>query len=75
MEWNLLEKTTFWIEGAELQGANLDDAAAAAAEALGFDPREIMVVMCSPASLLSMCLKRIYLPNRLPEKPGKSLGA
>ena len=29
MEWNLLEKTTFWVEGAELTVANLDDVAAA----------------------------------------------
>ena len=58
MEWNLLEKTTFWIEGAELQGANLDDAAAAAAEALGFDPREIMVVDVQPGIIAFDVLKK-----------------
>ncbi len=44
MEWNLLEKTTFWVEGARLDGANLGEVAAAAASALGLDPDEVMVV-------------------------------
>jgi molybdenum cofactor synthesis domain-containing protein len=44
MEWDLLEKTTFWVEGAHLDGANLGDVAAAAASALGLEPDEVMVV-------------------------------
>ena len=44
MEWDLLEKTTFWVEGAYLDGANLGDVAAAAASALGLEPDEVMVV-------------------------------
>ncbi|MFZ0928932.1 MAG: molybdopterin-binding protein [Syntrophobacteraceae bacterium] len=58
MEWNLLEKTTFWVEGAELHSANLDDAAAAAAEALGFGPREIMVVEVQPGIIAFDVLKK-----------------
>ncbi|MGP8049773.1 MAG: molybdopterin-binding protein [Desulfobaccales bacterium] len=48
MEWNLLEKTTFWVEGAELEGANLDDVAKAAAHALRLDDGEVMVVDVQP---------------------------
>lgn len=44
MEWDLLEKTTFWVEGARLKGANLGEVAAAAASALGLDRDEVMVV-------------------------------
>jgi molybdenum cofactor synthesis domain-containing protein len=44
MEWDLLEKTTFWVEGARLDGANLGEVAAAAASALGLDHDEVMVV-------------------------------
>jgi molybdenum cofactor synthesis domain-containing protein len=44
MEWDLLEKTTFWVEGARLNGANLGEVAAAAASALGLDRDEVMVV-------------------------------
>jgi len=58
MEWNLLEKTTFWVEGAELQSANLDESAAAAAEALGFYPQEIMVVDVQPGIIAFDVLKK-----------------
>ena len=58
MEWDLLEKTTFWVEGAELDGANLDEAAAAAGVALGLGPGEIMVVDVQPASICFDVLKR-----------------
>jgi len=58
MEWNLLEKTTFWIEGAELRGANLDDAAAAAAGILCLEPREIMVVDVRPGLIAFDVLKK-----------------
>jgi len=37
MEWDLLEKTTFRVQGAVLKGANLGDVAAAAASALGLE--------------------------------------
>jgi len=44
MEWDLLEKTTFRVQGAVLNGANLGDVAAAAASALGLEADEVMVV-------------------------------
>ncbi len=44
MEWDLLEKTTFWIEDVKLQEADLGQVAAAAAAALELQPHEIMVV-------------------------------
>ncbi len=44
MELNLLEKTTFWVEGADLKGADLGRLAAAAARALGLADGEVMVV-------------------------------
>ena len=44
MEWNLLEKTTFWVERIELDEANLGQVAGAAASALGLAPEGVMVV-------------------------------
>lgn len=44
MEWDLLQKTTFWVEGAYLDGANLGEVASAAAAALGLEADEVMVV-------------------------------
>lgn len=48
MELNLLEKTTFWIDGAELGGADLGCVAAEAADALGLGRDEVMVVDVRP---------------------------
>lgn len=44
MEYNLLEKTEVWLTGVRLNGVNLTDLAAAAAEVLGLDPVEVLVV-------------------------------
>jgi molybdenum cofactor synthesis domain-containing protein len=74
MEWNLLEKTTFWVEGAELQNANLDDTAAAAAEALGFEPGEIMVVDVQPGFIAFDVLKKNIPAESVAGKAGELLG-
>jgi molybdenum cofactor synthesis domain-containing protein len=58
MEWDLLEKTTFWVEGAELQGTNLEEAARAAASALGLTNSEVMVVDVQPGVVVFDVLKR-----------------
>ncbi len=74
MEWNLLEKTTFRVEGAELEGANLDDTAAAAALALGFDPREIMVVDVQPGLIAFDVLKKNVSAESVAGKAREILG-
>jgi molybdenum cofactor synthesis domain-containing protein len=74
MEWNLLEKTTFWVEGADLQNANLDDTAAAAAEALGFEPGEIMVVDVQPGLIAFDVLKKNIPAESVAGKAGELLG-
>ncbi|MDN5348252.1 MAG: hypothetical protein PWP65_1816 [Clostridia bacterium] len=48
MEWDLLEKTTFWIEGIELDGVKLDLLAREAAAVLNLKPGEVMVVDVRP---------------------------
>ena len=48
MELNLLEKTTFWIEGVELASADLGRVAAAAAAALELPAQDVMVVDVRP---------------------------
>jgi molybdenum cofactor synthesis domain-containing protein len=58
MEWNLLEKTTFWVEGAELEGANLGEVAAAAAYALNLEGGQVMVVDVQPGVVAFDVLKR-----------------
>lgn len=73
MEWDLLEKTTFWVEGAELDGANLDEAAAAAAAALGLGPGEIMVVDVQPASITFDVMKRNMSAESVAGKGGDIL--
>lgn len=44
MEWELLEKTTFWIDDIDLDKANLGQVAEVTAKALGLMPEEVMVV-------------------------------
>lgn len=44
MELNLLHKTELWINNIELQGANLNELAAAAARVLGLPSNEVLVV-------------------------------
>ncbi len=58
MEWNLLEKTTFWVEPVELDGANLGEVAAAAAGALGFAQEEVIVVDVRPGVVAFDVLRR-----------------
>jgi hypothetical protein len=70
MEWNLLEKTTFWVEGADLQNANLDDTA----EALGFEPGEIMVVDVQPGLIAFDVLKKNIPAESVAGKAGELLG-
>lgn len=48
MDWNLLEKTTFRIEEIELSNADLGRLAGAAAQALGMEEKEVMVVDVRP---------------------------
>lgn len=58
MELNLLEKTTFWIDGAELGGADLGRIAAVAADALGLGRDEVMVVDVRPGVVAFDVLRR-----------------
>ena len=58
MEWNLLEKTTFWVERIELSEANLGQVAAAAASALGLMPEEVIVVDVRPGIVAFDLLRR-----------------
>ena len=74
MELEPLEKTTFWVEGAELDSANLDDTAAAAAAALGFDPGEIMVVDVQPGIIAFDVLKKNIPAESVAGKAREILG-
>jgi molybdenum cofactor synthesis domain-containing protein len=58
MEWDLLEKTTFWINDVNLEGANLDQVAEAAARALCLQPKEVMVVDVRPGTVAFDLLRR-----------------
>lgn len=58
MEWDLLEKTTFWIEGIELCGADLKQVGRAASEALGLSDQEVMVVDVRPGIVAFDILRR-----------------
>lgn len=58
MEWNLLEKTTFWIDDVELHEANLGNVASAAASALGLEPEEVIVVDVRPGLVAFDILRR-----------------
>ncbi|MEW6442836.1 MAG: molybdopterin-binding protein [bacterium] len=58
MEWNLLEKTTFWVQGAELEAANLDEVGAAAALALDCHAGEVIVVDVQPGLVAFDVLRR-----------------
>jgi molybdenum cofactor synthesis domain-containing protein len=86
MDWNLLEKTTFWIEGAHLDGANLDHVAAEAAAALGLLAGEVMVVDVQEGMVAFDILPRhvsaesvagtgTEMLRRLAEVPGVNLDA
>ncbi|MCL4441997.1 MAG: molybdopterin-binding protein [Firmicutes bacterium] len=58
MKWDLLEKTTFWIEGIELKDVNLGEVAATTAAALGMQLNEIMVVDVRPGMIAFDVLTR-----------------
>ena len=51
MEWDLLEKTTFWVNDVDLKGADLDQVSEAAARALCLQPREVMVIDVRPGHI------------------------
>ncbi|OAT86390.1 molybdopterin-binding protein [Desulfotomaculum copahuensis] len=85
MEWDLLEKTTFWIEDIELADANLGAVAGAAAVALGLDTEEVMVVDVRPGLVAFDVMRRRVeaeavagrekeILQRLKELPGVKLG-
>lgn len=58
MEWDLLEKTTFWINDINLQGADLGQVAEAAAGALCLQTGEVMVVDVRPGLVAFDILRR-----------------
>lgn len=58
MEWELLEKTTFWIDDIDLNNANLGEVAQIAARALGLGPEEVMVVDVRPGLIAFDVLKQ-----------------
>jgi len=73
MEWDLLEKTTFWVQGACLNGANLGDVAAAAASALGLASAEIMVVDVQGEMIAFDVLRRKVAAESVAGKAGEIL--
>lgn len=58
MEWDLLEKTTFWIDHIDLAGADLGQVAAVAAAALELPAKEVMVVDVRPGLVAFDILRR-----------------
>ena len=68
MEWNLLEKTTFWVDGADMVDAHLGDVAAAAATALGLEPREVMVVDVQPGIVAFDILRKTMVAQNVAGK-------
>lgn len=73
MEWDLLEKTTFWIEGIELEAADLGELAGAAAGALGMKPDEILVVDVRPGLVAFDVLRRQIEAEAVAGKESKLL--
>ncbi len=58
MEWDLLEKTTFWIVDIDLADANLTQVASAAAGALGLPEDKVIVVDVRPGLVAFDILQR-----------------
>jgi molybdenum cofactor synthesis domain-containing protein len=85
LDWDLLEKTTFWIDDIDLSQADLGEVAAAAAAALDLPPKEVMVVDVRPGLVAFDILRRRVRPEavagkereilrRLAELSGVTLG-
>ncbi|MEM3265217.1 MAG: molybdopterin-binding protein [Candidatus Micrarchaeaceae archaeon] len=73
MQWNLLEKTTFWIEGIELENVDLRVLSSAAGKVFNMEPeKEIIVVDVRPNLLVFDVLKRDISPEQVVGK-GKEL--
>jgi molybdenum cofactor synthesis domain-containing protein len=73
MEWDLLEKTTFWVEGAELDGANLGEIGAAAASAMGLEDGQVIVVDVRPGIVAFDVLTRSVRAESVAGKSGEIL--
>lgn len=68
LEWDLLEKTTFWIDDIDLDNANLGQVAEVAAQALELLPEEVMVVDVRPGLLAFDILKKAVKPHAVAGK-------
>lgn len=86
MDWNLLEKTTFWIDDVGLSNADLGCLADVAARALGLEQKEVMVVDVRPGVVAFDILpghvraenvvgKEKEILDRIAEVPGVRLGS
>lgn len=75
MDWALLEKTTFWVEQIELEGANLGDLATAAAGTLGLRPDELIVVDVRPGVVTFDILRRQVAAEAVAGREAALLGA
>ncbi|MGF7396458.1 molybdopterin-binding protein [Thermoanaerobacterium thermosaccharolyticum] len=58
MEWDLLEKTTFQINGINLNDANLTEISEETSKVLGLKPSELMIVDVRPGFIIFDVLKR-----------------
>ncbi|MCP2238955.1 molybdopterin-binding protein [Thermoanaerobacterium thermosaccharolyticum] len=58
MEWDLLEKTTFQINGINLNDANLTEISEETSKILGLKPSELMIVDVRPGFIIFDVLKR-----------------
>lgn len=85
MEWDLLEKTTFWIVDIDLTEADLGRTAALAADVLELPEKEVMVVDVRPGLIAFDILQRKVkaeavagkekeILQRLAELPGVKIG-
>jgi len=68
LKWDLLEKTTFWIDDIDLDNANLGQVAEVAAQALELLPEEVMVVDVRPGLLAFDILKKTVKPHAVAGK-------
>lgn len=75
MEWDLLEKTTFWVDHVELNKANLGDLSATVASTLGLRREEVMVVDVRPGIVAFDLLRRRLAAEAVAGKEGAILRA